>query len=109
MTAYFVSRHRGAVEWAQRRGIAATLISHLEPAIIQKGDLVLGTLPIQLVARINESGARYLHLEMEAPEKERGKDLTADDMERIGAKLVEYEARQVLGTADETDCHGEKK
>jgi CRISPR-associated protein Csx16 len=95
MAAYFVTRHEGAVEWARRRGIEAELVPHLNPAQIEKGDTVLGTLPIQIVASINERGARYLHLEMTVPAEQRGIPLSADDMDRLGATLIEYEARRV--------------
>lgn len=95
MATYFVSRHAGAVDWARRRGIEAELIPHLDPAQIKEGDTVLGTLPIQIVADINERGARYLHLEIALPAEMRGVALSADDMEDLGATLTEYEARRV--------------
>ncbi len=97
MATYFVTRHSGAVEWARRQGIEAKLITHLDPAQIEEGDTVLGTLPIQIVAEINERGARYLHLEIALPAEQRGVQLSADDMDRLGAKLIEYEARRVSG------------
>jgi CRISPR-associated protein Csx16 len=95
VTAYFVSRHPGAVEWVQRQGIAAELVSHLEARQVRAGDLVLGTLPIQLVAAVVANGARYLHLEIDLPPERRGADLTADEMEVLGARLIEYEAHRV--------------
>lgn len=97
MATYFVTRHPGAVEWARRQGIDAQLITHLNPAQVEKGDTVLGTLPIQLVAGINERGARYLHLEISLPEAQRGVALSAEEMDRLGARLIEYEARRVSG------------
>ena len=60
MTHYFVTRHAGALDWARDQGIVATLIEHLDPALIKAGDTVLGTLPIHLVAALNSIGARYL-------------------------------------------------
>ncbi len=96
MTTYFVSRHSGAVEWARRHGIDAEPVPHLNPDSIEKGDIVLGTLPIQIVAKINERGARYLHLEIALQADQRGVPLSADDMEQLDAKLTEYEARQII-------------
>lgn len=95
MANYFVTRHAGAREWAQRRGIDANTVIHLDPAVIQPGDVVLGSLPIQLVAEVNRRGGRYLHLELDLPVHARGRDLSADDMDAFGAKLVEYEAKKV--------------
>ena len=98
MTTYFVSRHPGALEWAARREITAMSITHLDLDIIHAGDVVIGTLPIHHIATINKRCARYFHLEMDLPADQRGANLSADDMERLGAKLVEYEAHAVFNT-----------
>ena len=47
---------------------------------------------------------RYFHLEMEVPEALRGLDLAADDMDRLGARLIEYEARRISGTVPGAKC-----
>lgn len=98
MTAIFVTRHKGAADWALVRGLTAVLKPHLEKGDIDRlgaGDVVLGTLPVNVVADVNAKGARYLHLVLEIPEAERGKELSADDMERLGARLEEYQVERV--------------
>lgn len=95
MTTYFVTRHPGAVEWAQRRGIEAQMVSHLDPTSIRPGDVVIGTLPVHLVAEVCARGGRYLHLTMNVPPEARGRELTADDMKQFGARLEEYKVRKV--------------
>lgn len=90
MSTYFVTRHQGAIEWASRQGISAELVSHFDPDTIYKGDIVIGTLPVNLVAVVNHHGGRYLHLSLDLPAEARGKELTADDMERYGARLQEF-------------------
>lgn len=90
MTAYFVSRHRGSQEWAARRGIRAEVIVHLDPAIVRPGDVIIGTLPVHLAAEVCARGARYLHLILEQPADWRGRDLSADEMDAIGAALREF-------------------
>ena len=95
MASYFVTRHQGAVDWACRHGIEATMLSHLDPGRVKTGDTVLGVLPVHLVATINAKGARYLHLEVDMVEEDRGKDLSAGDLDRLGAQLVEYRAWRV--------------
>ncbi len=95
MTAYFVTRHRGAVEWARACGIEAEHLEHLDPAILQPGDVVLGTLPVAVVAEVCLRDARYMHLTLDTPPQMRGKELTAGDMEEFGAKLEEFEVRKV--------------
>jgi CRISPR-associated protein Csx16 len=51
MTTWFVTRHPGAIEWASRQGIRVDRqIAHQDPADIQPGDTVIGTLPVNLGA-----------------------------------------------------------
>ena len=95
MTTYFVTRHAGALDWAARRNIAAVAVAHLDMSAVAAGDVVLGTLPVNLIADVNGRGARYFHLAMELPLAARGVDLTADDMDRYGAQLIEYRAERV--------------
>ena len=95
MTRYFVTRHQGAVEWARNQGIDAQHLSHLDPETIKPGDVVLGTLPVSIVAEICAKGAHYLHLSLKTPPIQRGQELTAKDMDDLGAELIEYEVRRV--------------
>lgn len=95
MTTYFVTRHPGARDWAARQGLEAERRDHLDPAEIRTGDIVMGTLPVHIVADIQSRGARYLHLELTVPLAQRGQDLSADDMDRFGARLTEYLVRRV--------------
>lgn len=88
--AFLVTRHAGALEWARRQGIDAEAVAHLDPKEIRPGDTVLGTLPVHLVAEVCAQGGRYLHLVLDLPPEARGRDLTADDMERYGAHLQEF-------------------
>jgi CRISPR-associated protein Csx16 len=90
MTTYFITRHTGALEWAKARGIKAQMLSHLDPASIKPGDRVIGTLPVHIAAEICARGAYYLHLSITIPEHARGRELTADEMGRFGAKIKEY-------------------
>lgn len=91
MTTYFITRHPGAKQWAREEGfVIDRLVAHLEPEEIRPGDTVLGTLPVNLAARICEQGARYYHLSLELPLEQRGKELSVEDMRRFGARLEEY-------------------
>jgi CRISPR-associated protein Csx16 len=95
MTDWFVTRHKGAAEWALTQGIAARAVSHFDAAMAQPGDRVLGTLPVSLAAEVCERGARYLHLTLNVPENMRGKELSAQDMTSLGARLEEYRVGRV--------------
>jgi len=95
VTVWFVSRHAGAVEWARRQGLSVDrLVDHLDPAEVEAGDVVAGTLPIHLAAEVCERGARYLHLRLEVPRELRGRELTADDLAALGARLEAYQVRR---------------
>jgi CRISPR-associated protein Csx16 len=91
MTVYFVSRHPGAHDWAAAEGIAVDrVIQHLDPALIQPGDIIIGSLPVNLAAQVCASGARYLHLSLELPAELRGQELSATQMRECGACLEEF-------------------
>lgn len=101
MTTFFISRHAGAVEWLGRLGVHVDrLVDHLDPDEVRAGDIVMGTLPVNLAARICERGARYFHLSLELPAEARGRELSADDMARFGAALDEYRISRVGAEPD---------
>ncbi len=99
MTTWFISRHAGALEWAARRPLEVDRFSpHLDIAAVAPGDTVIGTLPPDLAAAVCASGAKYLHLSVALPIAARGRELSADELERYGAKLVRIDARIVEET-----------
>jgi len=87
---WLVTRHPGAREWARRRGIQADcVVEHLDVSQVRPGDTVIGTLPLHLAAAVCRAGARLFHLSIDVPPEQRGKELTADEMEAYGARLEE--------------------
>lgn len=96
MTTYFVSRHAGARVWAGQQGLVVDVtLAHLDLALLQGGDTVIGNLPIHLAAEACARGARYLHLALDARPEDRGDELTADRMRAAGARLDEYRVTRV--------------
>jgi CRISPR-associated protein Csx16 len=96
MTTYFISRHASAVAWANSQGVHVDQqLAHFDVSIVQAGDVVLGTLPVNLIAELNARGGRYLHLTLELPAELRGKELSVADMQAYGARLEEYRAVRV--------------
>ena len=91
MTTYFVSRHPGARDWAAAEGLEVDqVIDHLDPAIIAPGDVLIGSLPVNLAAEVCERGARYLHLSLELTAALRGQELSAEQMRECGARIEEF-------------------
>ena len=89
-----ITRHQGAVEWIQAvMGIEnAQVVTHLDQETIdglQKGDQVIGVLPVHLIAELNMKGVRTYALIMNVPPELRGKELTAQDMSKLGARVEE--------------------
>jgi CRISPR-associated protein Csx16 len=92
MTTYFVSRHAGAVEWASTQDLGIDVwLEHLDAASVIPGDIVAGTLPVHLAAAVCERGAIYLHLAIDMPGQLRGGELTAEQLEQMGARLEKYD------------------
>lgn len=96
VTTYFVTRHRGARVWAAEEGIIVDeAIEHLDPRKLQAGDIVIGSLPVNLAAEVCARGGRYLHLTLEVPPAWRGIELTTEDMRRFGARVEEYGVKRM--------------
>jgi CRISPR-associated protein Csx16 len=97
MTTLFVTRHAGAVEWARRQQFGvAQVVPHLALAQVQAGDTVIGTLPVNLAAQVCAKGAAYWHLSLELTAEQRGLELSADDMDRLGAQVQRFDINLAL-------------
>ncbi len=96
MTVFFVSRHKGAVGWSAQHGLRVdTLVDHLDPQEVHEGDTVIGSLPLHLIAKVCERGARFLHLAIDIPAQWRGQELTAEQLSQADARLEEYVVRRI--------------
>lgn len=84
-----VTRHAGARAWIERQGIAVDEVrDHLDVDGVRAGDLIVGTLPAHLAAEVCERRAEYIHLAIDLPAELRGRELSAEDLDRLGARLV---------------------
>ena len=98
MTTFFVSRHPGAIAWASQQGLQVDrLIAHLDPAEVQPGDTVIGSLPVHLAAEVCRCGARYLNLSIDLPAHARGRELTADELLAFNARLEAFHVTRTAG------------
>lgn len=93
---YLVTRHQGAVEWCARQNVQVDAwLPHLDVETIQVGDTVIGTLPIPLAAAVAVRGGRYWHLTVPVTWSQRGQELTATQLESMGAYLQAYHVKAV--------------
>jgi CRISPR-associated protein Csx16 len=96
MKTFLVTRHDGAVEWAQEQGLKIDQkLEHLEIAQVREGDCVIGSLPVNLAAEVCKRGGRYLHLSLDLPPELRGQELNAEQMRRSNARIEEYLVQRV--------------
>ena len=97
MTTYFISRHPGALEWAKQHHIHYDVhyphLSRLD--FLMEGDVVIGSLPINLVYILNLQGVRYQHLSLVIPQELRGVELSAQQLQQCQAKLEEFQVTKV--------------
>lgn len=99
MAVILVSRHSGALTWLQRQlGVTDfQQVAHLHDLPMGPGDRVYGILPIAWAARICRAGAEAHILTLDVPPQLRGQELTATQMDDLGARLVRYDVRVIEG------------
>lgn len=104
MTTYFITRHPGALAWAKQKQLSYDIHQeHLHCiADFKLGDTVIGSLPINLVYKLNQQGVRYLHLSLELPRNLRGIELSAEQLNECQAELEEFHVTQI-NWEDKTD------
>lgn len=96
MTHWIVTRHPGAVDWLYEHGLSrGRHVCHLDVQDVCAGDTVIGTLPVSMIAAVVERGAAYHHLEIPMRVGDRGRELSAADLDRLGATLRRYTASRL--------------
>ena len=91
MSVWFISRHPGALAWARSQGLAVDhWVAHLEVSEVASGDVVIGTLPVQMAATVCARGGRYFNLSLDLPLEWRGRELSVAELTEIKARLEEF-------------------
>lgn len=94
MATWFVTRHPGALEWAKRQGFSVDHIcEHFDTKVLNAGDTVMGTLPLHIAAQVCARGAQFYNLSLDLPAEMRGRELSAEDLISVGARLERYEVQ----------------
>lgn len=86
-----VTRHPGLVEWLERQGITGEVKASVTVEDI-KGKHVVGALP----AHIAQWADYITSVDYSCPFEMRGKELTADQLNKYGAKLFDYRVTPVI-------------
>jgi len=89
-----VTRHQGLIDWLERRGITG----EVKPSVTVddiKGKHVIGALP----AHIAQHAYLVTSVDYTCPFEKRGKNLTADELDELGAKLFTYRVVPVSGVS----------
>lgn len=95
MTIWFVSRHPGALEWARCHDVRFDRhAAHLDLTDVVADDTVIGSLPVNIAARVCELGAHFSNLSLDLPADARGRELSADELERYGARIESFDVRR---------------
>lgn len=97
MTIYFVTRHDGALQWAAANDVQFDVhLPHLhDMQCFNAGDVVIGTLPINMVYLLNQHGVRYIHLSLDIPPQLRGVELNVTQLKSCNATLEEFHISKV--------------
>lgn len=96
MTVWFVSRHPGAQAWAKAQALSFDrLCPHLDPDEVTEGDVVIGSLPVNLASEVCQRGAKFINLSLKVPPHLRGQELTIDQMLACDVKLEQFDIRPV--------------
>ena len=85
-----VTRHQGLVEWLKTRGITGDVIPSAKAEDV-RGKRVVGALPLYLAAEADSVVA----VEYFCPPELRGQDLSAAQLDELGAKLSEFKVQRV--------------
>lgn len=94
MNTVIVTRHHGAADWlSTRHGITGEVIAHATPDTV-RGRIVYGVLPLHLAAIASEVWSVDLP---ELPAELRGQELTPEQMDAAGARLVGYAVHRLTG------------
>ena len=70
-------------------------VLHLDVDSVTTGDLVIGTLPVNLAAKVCARGAQYWHLSLNLPFEMRGQELDVHAMSGLRATLQCYRINAV--------------
>ncbi|AXY00918.1 CRISPR-associated protein Csx16 [Vibrio alfacsensis] len=97
MKTYFVTRHPATKAWAKDRQMKIDhWLEHISDlTLFNPGDVVYGTLPIQMAAQLCKQGVRYGHFTLIVPPHLRGLEFSAEQLQSCQPKIEFFEVMKV--------------
>ena len=95
-----VTRHTATCNWlkTQLEGHALHFTAHFSHEMAEGFEVVVGILPINLVADLNALGIRFFMVTMDVPAELRGKELTEEQMVECNVKLEQFSVLRISTT-----------
>jgi CRISPR-associated protein Csx16 len=91
-----VTRHPGAIEWLERRGVDGRYIEHATGDEGEPGDSVYGPIPIDFAAKFLRRGLTVYFVALPGLSLDLRKgELSADQMDKAGATLLHVKAIEI--------------
>ena len=95
MRVAIVSRHESTIKFVKVMFKDATVFEHISDVDMLKDfDLIIGNLPLPLVAKLKEMGKRFVMISLNIPRELRGKELTLDELKKY-AEMIEIEELKI--------------
>jgi CRISPR-associated protein Csx16 len=90
---FVVTRHVGALEWIESQGIQIDeYLTHVSNTqTFTHGDVVIGALPLHLIAELNQMGVTYLNFSINVDAAHRGMELSAVELLKFNPRLEYFE------------------
>lgn len=95
MRVAIVSRHKSTIDFVKAMFRDVTVLEHVNDIEELKDfDLIVGNLPLPMVAEIKRMGKRFVMVSLNIPKELRGKELTLEELHKF-AELIEVEELKI--------------
>lgn len=85
---FIVTRHQGAIDWLAAKHITGETRDSLavaEIAALPPKSIVVGVLPLHLAVAVIQAGHRFISLQLELERWQRGRELSAEEIDGIAS------------------------
>ncbi len=94
MKVVIVSRHEGTISLLKKRFPDAEVVSHLSDPAAYKDCLIIGNLPIHMIAELLQNNNRFVLVALNVPPELRGKELNEEELKKY-MKLYEVKKLEI--------------